>query len=269
MAQVRVHNFSVSLDGFGTWEGQSFDAPFGHATGRLMEWLFATRTFHTMHDKAGGDEAFASNWGLGIGAEIMGRNKFGPQRGPWEDDEWKGWWGDNPVFHTPVFVLTHYARPSIELDGGTNVPLHRRESCRSPRCRARGRRCTGRPHRWGPIDYPRVPDCGPDRSHAHRLGAHRAWARGTAVDWAGNKFGGILSLYGCAACLREQSYEDTVQILPPRTALHARSWAKMVSKECGADPSPSDGKLELPSSSWLIPIATLALSIAVITLALA
>ena len=81
MAQVRVHNFSVSLDGFGTGEGQSLDAPFGHATGRLMEWLFATRTFHAMHDKAGGDtgvdEAFASNWGPGIGAEIMGRNKFG------------------------------------------------------------------------------------------------------------------------------------------------------------------------------------------------
>jgi hypothetical protein len=123
MSQVRVHNFTVSLDGFGTGEGQSLDAPFGHATGRLMEWLFATRTFHAMHDETGGDtgvdEAFASNWGPGIGAEIMGRNKFGPQRGPWEDDEWKGWWGDNPVFHTPVFVLTHYPRPSIELDGGT------------------------------------------------------------------------------------------------------------------------------------------------------
>ena len=108
MAQVRVHNFSVSLDGFGTGEGQSLDAPFGHATGRLMEWLSATQTFHAMQDKAGGDtgvdEAFASNWGPSIGAEIMGRNKFGPQRGPWEDDEWKGWWGDNPVFHTPVFV---------------------------------------------------------------------------------------------------------------------------------------------------------------------
>jgi dihydrofolate reductase len=67
----------------------------------------------------GVDEAFASNWRPGIGAEIMGRNKFGPQRGPWRDDKWKGWWGDSPVFHTPVFVLTHYPRPSIELDGGT------------------------------------------------------------------------------------------------------------------------------------------------------
>ena len=94
MAQVRVHNFSVSLDGFGTGEGQSLEATFGHAGGRLMEWFFATRTFHAMHDTSGGDigvdEAFASNW-----------------------------WGDNPGFHTPVFVLTHYPRPSIELDGGT------------------------------------------------------------------------------------------------------------------------------------------------------
>jgi dihydrofolate reductase len=123
MSQVRVHNFSVSLDGFGTGEGQGFDAPFGHAAGRLLEWFFATRTFHAMHDEPGGDtgvdEAFASNWGPGIGAEIMGRGKFGPQRGPWADEEWKGWWGDNPVFHTPVFVLTHHPRPSIKMEGGT------------------------------------------------------------------------------------------------------------------------------------------------------
>jgi dihydrofolate reductase len=123
MSQVRVHNFSVSLDGFGTGAGQSLEAPFGHAQGRMMEWFFATRTFRAMHGERGGgagvDEAFASNWGPGIGAEIMGRNKFGPQRGPWADAEWKGWWGDNPVFHTPVFVLTHHPRPPIEMDGGT------------------------------------------------------------------------------------------------------------------------------------------------------
>ena len=123
MSQVRVHNFTVSLDGFGTGEGQSLEAPFGHAQDRLMQWFFGTRTFRAMHGEPGGstgiDEAFASNWGPGIGAEIMGRNKFGPQRGPWADEEWKGWWGDNPVFHTPVFVLTHHARPPIEMDGGT------------------------------------------------------------------------------------------------------------------------------------------------------
>src|SRR5215472_2649968 len=123
MSIVRVHNFSVSLDGFATGEGQSLEAPFGHADGRLLEWALATRTFHQIHGETGGstgaDESLAKNWSLGIGAEIMGRNKFGPQRGPWADEKWKGWWGDDPVFHTPVFVLTHYPRSSIEMKGGT------------------------------------------------------------------------------------------------------------------------------------------------------
>ncbi|OBI56917.1 dihydrofolate reductase family protein [Mycobacterium sp. E796] len=123
MSQVRVHNFSVSLDGFGTGMGQSADAPFGHAGGRLHEWFFATRTFRAMHGESGGttgiDDALAGGWEPGIGAEIMGRNKFGPQRGPWDGDDWKGWWGADPPFHTPVFVLTHHPRPPIEMDGGT------------------------------------------------------------------------------------------------------------------------------------------------------
>jgi dihydrofolate reductase len=128
MSRVRVHNFSVSLDGFGTGDGQSLEAPFGHAGNRLHEWFFPTRTFRGFHDtqgegdsagSAGVDEAFASSWATGIGVEIMGRNKFGPQRGPWGDDEWKGWWGENPPFHTPVYVLTHHPRPSIEMKGGT------------------------------------------------------------------------------------------------------------------------------------------------------
>ncbi|WP_285601744.1 dihydrofolate reductase family protein [Kineosporia sp. NBRC 101731] len=123
MSQVRVHNFTVSLDGFSAGEGQSLESPFGHAQGRLMEWFMGTRTFRAMHGENDGsngvDEAFAGRWGPGIGAEIMGRNKFGPQRGPWENEDWKGWWGDDPVFHTPVFVLTHHPRPSIEMKGGT------------------------------------------------------------------------------------------------------------------------------------------------------
>ncbi len=127
MSQVRVHNFSVSLDGFATGIGQSLEAPFGHAGGRLHEWFFATRTFRAMHGEAGGttgiDDALAGRWASGIGAEIMGRGKFGPQRGPWSGEpggaEWKGWWGAEPPFHSPVFVLTHYPRPSIEMDGGT------------------------------------------------------------------------------------------------------------------------------------------------------
>jgi len=125
MSIVRVHNFGISLDGYGTGEGQSLEKPFGHAGNRLLERFLTTRTFQAMNgDQRGSgsfgvDEAFASNWGTGIGAEIMGRNKFGPQRGPWADENWKGWWGDNPVFHTPVFVLTHHPRPTIEMEGGT------------------------------------------------------------------------------------------------------------------------------------------------------
>jgi dihydrofolate reductase len=122
-SRVRVHNFSVSLDGFGTGDPQTFEAPFGHAGSRLHEWFFPTRTFHTLRGEPGGstgvDDSFASNWDRGIGVEIMGRNKFGFQRGPWVDEEWQGWWGDDPPFHTPVFVLTHHQRPSIEMEGGT------------------------------------------------------------------------------------------------------------------------------------------------------
>jgi hypothetical protein len=105
MSLVRVQNFAVSLDGFGSGDGQSLESPFGHAGDRLMRWFFDTRSWRSMHGEPSGstgtDDTFASNWGPGIGAEIMGRNKFGPQRGPWTDEEWKGWWGDEPPFHTP------------------------------------------------------------------------------------------------------------------------------------------------------------------------
>ena len=123
MSRVRIHNFSVSLDGFGTGAGQSLEAPFGHAGSRLHEWFFPTRAFHEMQGTPGGsagiDDAFAKSWSPGVGAEIMGRNKFGPQRGPWADEDWRGWWGDDPPFHTPVLVLTHHPRPPIEMKGGT------------------------------------------------------------------------------------------------------------------------------------------------------
>ncbi len=126
MSRVRVHNFSISLDGFGTGDGQTLETPFGHAGSRLHEWFFPTRTFRGMQDtqgepdgSTGVDDAFASNWATDIGVEIMGRNKFGPQRGPWSDEEWRGWWGDNPPFHTPVYVLTHHHRPPIQMKGGT------------------------------------------------------------------------------------------------------------------------------------------------------
>jgi dihydrofolate reductase len=123
MSIVRVHNFSVSLDGFATGANQSLESPFGHADGRLLEWASVTRTYGRIHGETGGttgaDDSFADSWNAGIGAEIMGRNKFGPHRGPWADEEWKGWWGDEPVFHTPVFVLTHHPRPSLRMADGT------------------------------------------------------------------------------------------------------------------------------------------------------
>ena len=117
MSLARVHNFSISLDGFGTGEGLSLDQPFGHAGERLHEWMFATRWWESSGG-GGVDDVFARQHGPGIGAEIMGAGKFGPP-GWHEDPEWKGWWGPNPPFHTPTFVLTHHPRPSIEMEGGT------------------------------------------------------------------------------------------------------------------------------------------------------
>ncbi len=128
MSQVRVHNLSISLDGFGTGEDLSFEAPFGHAGQRLHGWMFATGFGRAMFGGSGGgeglDNAFARrHQDDDIGAEIMGRGKFWPLSGPWPDlgteQEWRGWWGPNPPFHTPVFVLTHHPRPSIEMEGGT------------------------------------------------------------------------------------------------------------------------------------------------------
>ena len=123
MSRVRVHNFTISLDGFGTGEGLSPDAPFGHAGRRLHEWMFATRFAHReVLGEPGGsdgvDAALAERHGPGIGAEIMGAGKFGPPG--WQDDPtWRGWWGEDPPFHTPTYVLTHRPRPPLEMEGGT------------------------------------------------------------------------------------------------------------------------------------------------------
>ncbi len=117
MSRVRVHNFAVSLDGFGTGAGQSADAHFGHAGDRLHQWMFATQWWEA-GGSGGVDDVFVRQHDPGIGAEIMGAGKWGHPG--WRDDpDWKGAWGDNPPFHTPVFVLTHHARPSIEMEGGT------------------------------------------------------------------------------------------------------------------------------------------------------
>jgi dihydrofolate reductase len=122
MSRTRVHNFAISLDGFGTGEGQNAELHFGHAGQRLHEWMFATKYWDGRGEPSGGsggvDDAFAQWNGPGIGAEIMGANKFG-HPGWHEDPDWKGAWGPNPPFHSPVFVLTHHTRPPIEMEGGT------------------------------------------------------------------------------------------------------------------------------------------------------
>ncbi len=117
MTLVRVHNLAISLDGFASGEPQSLEAPFGHAGQRLHGWMFATR-FWARTGRAGVDDALAQQHSEGFGAEIMGAHKFGPPG--WQDDaDWRGWWGPNPPFHTPTFVLTHRPRPPIEMEGGT------------------------------------------------------------------------------------------------------------------------------------------------------
>ncbi len=120
---LRVQNFGVSLDGFGTGEGQSLEHPFGHANPMdFFWWAGATASWPNRTDPGGSrglDDYFTRDFTNNIGAEIMGRNKFGPVRGPWPDLEWQGWWGDVPPFHTPVFVLTHHPRPSFTLDDTT------------------------------------------------------------------------------------------------------------------------------------------------------
>lgn len=123
MSKLRVHCFSVSLDGFGAGPDQDENNPLGVGGMAIHDWMFPTRTFQAMIGKGGGttgvDDQFAARGFENIGASILGRNMFGPIRGPWPDEAWKGWWGETPPYHTPVFVLTHHARASIEMKGGT------------------------------------------------------------------------------------------------------------------------------------------------------
>jgi dihydrofolate reductase len=123
MSKVRVAGFSVSLDGFGAGPEQSLSNPLGRNGPELFQWFFPTRTFCAMTGQEGGttgvDDQFAQRSMAGFGAFILGRNMFGPVRGPWPDETWKGWWGDNPPYHAPTFILTHHARPSITMEGGT------------------------------------------------------------------------------------------------------------------------------------------------------
>lgn len=123
MPKLRVHAFSISLDGYGAGPDQDPGNPLGVGGLALHDWVVPTRTFRQMQGEAGGatdtDDEFAARGFAGIGAWIIGRNMFGPIRGPWPDSAWRGWWGENPPYHTPVFVLTHHARASLAMAGGT------------------------------------------------------------------------------------------------------------------------------------------------------
>ncbi|MGA9120772.1 MAG: dihydrofolate reductase family protein [Bacteroidota bacterium] len=129
MSKLKVLCFGVSVDGYGAGPNQSMDNPMGLGGMSLHGWVLPTKTFQSLHlempdgGETGGttgvDDDFAARGFENIGAWIMGRNMFGPMRGPWKDHAWKGWWGDNPPYHTPVYVLTHHPRPSIEMEGGT------------------------------------------------------------------------------------------------------------------------------------------------------
>jgi dihydrofolate reductase len=123
MQKVRVAGFSVSLDGFSAGTEQSLNYPLGKRGPEIFQWFFHTKTFRAMHGQEGGsidvDDEFAGRSMENFGAFILGRNMFGPVRGPWPDGSWKGWWGDNPPYHAPTFVLTHYEREPLVMEGGT------------------------------------------------------------------------------------------------------------------------------------------------------
>ena len=123
MSRLRVHSFAVSIDGFGAGPNQDLENPLGVGGPELFDWVFHTRTFRQMHGEAdgetGAEDAIAAKGFENFGAWILGRNMFGPIRGPWPDESWKGWWGEEPPYHVPTFVLTHHARQPITMKGGT------------------------------------------------------------------------------------------------------------------------------------------------------
>lgn len=123
MSRLRVQCFAVSIDGCSAGPNQDLQNPLGVGGVELMEWFFHTRVWRNMHGQDGGetgvDNDMAAQGFAGIGAWILGRNMFGPVRGPWPDESWRGWWGEEPPYHVPVFVLTHHARPSLKMAGGT------------------------------------------------------------------------------------------------------------------------------------------------------
>ncbi len=126
MGKVQVSAFTVSLDGYGAGADQSLENPLGRGTEALHAWMIPTKTFQAMYGKdgtTGVDDDFAARSFENVGAWIMGRNMFGPVRGEWPDESWRGWWGETPPYHVPVFVLTHHERPPLEMAGGQSEPV--------------------------------------------------------------------------------------------------------------------------------------------------
>ena len=166
---LRVQNFNVSSDGIGAGEDQTLERPFGHAEPeKLFAWAGATASWPMRTDPGGSrglDDYLTRDYARNIGAEIMGRNKFGPQRGPWHDHEWQGWWGDEPPFRTPVFVLTHHKRPSLTLSD-TTFHFVDGSPCNRPRAGPGGGAGQGRPTRRRGHHHQRVSRRRPRRHHA-------------------------------------------------------------------------------------------------------
>jgi dihydrofolate reductase len=197
MTRLRVHSFTISIDGYGAGPGQNLENPLGVGGITLHEWAFATRTFQKMFGSDGGttgvDDDFAARGFTNIGAWIMGRNMFGPIRGAWPDDQWKGWWGEDPPYHVPVFVLSHHSRASIAMAGGTtfhfvtdgieNALTKSAGIGARARCAAR-RRCR---------DHSTIPSRGPHRRDAANHCADTPRLRRTFVRGSGHR-GARLSL---------------------------------------------------------------------------
>jgi dihydrofolate reductase len=152
MTRLRVQSFGLSLDGYGAGAHQDLHNPLGRGGMELMQWIFTTRHWQRMHGQAEGGEAGIDNDMVeqgfaNIGAWILGRNMFGPIRGSWPDDSWRGWWGEEPPYHTPVFVLTHHARDTLRMAGGTEFHFvtdgiqAALERARARYCSAAARRC--------------------------------------------------------------------------------------------------------------------------------
>ena len=172
MCKLRVHGFSISIDGYGAGTNQGLANPIGDGGLALHQWAFGTRTFQKMIGQPGGatglDDDFMARGIANIGAWVIGRNMFGPVRGPWPDDSWKGWWGGNPPFHAPVFVLTHHPRPSLTMEGGTVFHFVTDGMAAALNCAREAAKGQGRSPGWGSCHDPAVP-C---------LGAHRRYPFG-------------------------------------------------------------------------------------------